>query len=78
MLDSGAKTSVTAIPGQSGAAMVRDYMGRSYGPWVSVFSAIDSRFIDAANAAGKAAPNPAPLEGGQAQRRTPAGGGGAA
>lgn len=69
--------SVDQIPGQSGAAMVRDYMARSYGPWVSVFSAIDSRLTNAAQAAGKAAPNPAPLEGGQAQRRTPAGGGGA-
>lgn len=36
MLDSGAKTSVTAIPGQSGAAMVRDYMGRNHGAWLSI------------------------------------------
>jgi len=58
--------SVDQIPGQSGAAMVRDYMGRSSGPWVSVFSAIGSRFTDAAQAAGKPAPHAAALAASQA------------
>lgn len=28
--------SVDQIPGQSGAAMVRDYMGRNHGAWLSI------------------------------------------
>lgn len=73
MLDSGAKTSVTAIPGQSGAAMVRDYMGRNHGAWLSIADFIvRENFRSVIAAASGAAP------GKRSAGAAPHGGGGAA
>lgn len=59
MLDSSRKPSVADIPGQSGAGMLRDHMGRNHGAWLSIADFIvreNFRAVFAVTAAGGAAP----------------------